>query len=160
MALFNIMYVLQVAKQAEVNQMTASNLAVCLAPTLLRLHHVPPTTGSTKEGNSNRYVRTPKNMDIPNISDHLWRKISYNKIYSRVWLTFQNCDWECSWPTADQWKPCGSCVLIASNRTARTAVLGPGWHASSMQVQLLRRKCPGKNFINSINSSLTIFAGC
>lgn len=57
-------FVLQVAEQAEINQMTASNLAVCLAPTLLRLHHVPPTTGSTKEGNSNRYVKRPKNVKI------------------------------------------------------------------------------------------------
>lgn len=44
----------KVAEHSAVNQMTASNLAVCLAPTLLRLHHAPPHTGSTKEGNSNR----------------------------------------------------------------------------------------------------------
>lgn len=46
----------EVAEHSAVNQMTASNLAVCLAPTLLRLHHAPPTTGSTKEGHSNRMV--------------------------------------------------------------------------------------------------------
>ncbi|XP_049886001.1 rho GTPase-activating protein 7 isoform X2 [Pectinophora gossypiella] len=51
-----LIFLSEVAEQSEVNQMTASNLAVCLAPTLLRLHHAPPQTGSTKEGNSNRMV--------------------------------------------------------------------------------------------------------
>ncbi|XP_077301215.1 rhoGTPase activating protein isoform X3 [Arctopsyche grandis] len=45
----------QVADHSATNQMTASNLAVCLAPTLLRLHHHQQGQGnSNKEGNSNR----------------------------------------------------------------------------------------------------------
>ncbi|CAH1635953.1 unnamed protein product [Spodoptera littoralis] len=51
-----LIFLAEVAEHSAVNQMTASNLAVCLAPTLLRLHHAPPQTGSTKEGNSNRMV--------------------------------------------------------------------------------------------------------
>ncbi|XP_028157830.1 rho GTPase-activating protein 7 isoform X1 [Ostrinia furnacalis] len=51
-----LIFLYEVSEHAGVNQMTASNLAVCLAPTLLRLHHAPPATGSTKEGNSNRMV--------------------------------------------------------------------------------------------------------
>ncbi|XP_026332078.1 stAR-related lipid transfer protein 13 isoform X3 [Hyposmocoma kahamanoa] len=65
-----LIFLSDVAEQAEINQMTASNLAVCLAPTLLRLHHVPPTTGSTKEGNSNRSV-------IENVADQ--RQISESR---------------------------------------------------------------------------------
>ncbi|XP_013166232.1 PREDICTED: rho GTPase-activating protein 7 isoform X2 [Papilio xuthus] len=51
-----LIFLSEVAEHSAVNQMTASNLAVCLAPTLLRLHHAPPHTGSTKEGNSNRMI--------------------------------------------------------------------------------------------------------
>jgi len=35
-----------ISLHANVNQMSASNLAVCLAPSLLRLHHVPTNGGS------------------------------------------------------------------------------------------------------------------
>ncbi|XP_045519526.1 rho GTPase-activating protein 7 isoform X3 [Pieris brassicae] len=51
-----LIFLAEVAEHSAVNQMTASNLAVCFAPTLLRLHHTIPHTGSTKEGNSNRTI--------------------------------------------------------------------------------------------------------
>ncbi|XP_047507853.1 stAR-related lipid transfer protein 13 isoform X3 [Pieris napi] len=51
-----LIFLAEVAEHSAVNQMTASNLAVCFAPTLLRLHHTIPHTGSTKEGNSNRMI--------------------------------------------------------------------------------------------------------
>ena len=42
----------QVASHAHTNQMTASNLAVCLAPSLFHLHQAAPSTSTSSPGGS------------------------------------------------------------------------------------------------------------
>ena len=53
----------QVSSHSSCNQMTASNLAVCLAPSLFHLHHVPSSSSSSRSSSAS--PRRRKTVGVP-----------------------------------------------------------------------------------------------
>jgi hypothetical protein len=56
-------FLCQVSARSACNQMTASNLAVCLAPSIFHLHHVSSSTSSSRSSSAS--PRRRKTVGVP-----------------------------------------------------------------------------------------------